>query len=160
MAGDSWEALPYPIITDSGAAASVLPEKWCTPVDTMATEARRDGEHYTAASRGKIFNRRDKLVTVMSREGHMRNMRFTSCDVKRALGSVSAICKQSHTVVFSGLDHLDGWYVYPSKAVNEWSSCTRMACSYWTREWRPQRNRLSLFKGRDAELQETGLEPS
>ena len=27
MAGNAWESLPYPIIIDSGAAASVLPEK-------------------------------------------------------------------------------------------------------------------------------------
>ena len=52
------------------------------------------------------------MVKMMSREGHMRNMRFTSCDVKRALGSVSAICKQGHTVVFNGPDHPDGSYIY------------------------------------------------
>ena len=49
---------------------------------------------------------------MMSREGHLRNMKFTSCDVKRALGSVSAICKQGHTVVFNGPDHPDGSYIY------------------------------------------------
>ena len=48
----------------------------------------------------------------MSREGHLRNMRFTSCDVERALGSVSAICKQGHTVVFNAPDHPDGSYIY------------------------------------------------
>ena len=42
----------------------------------------------------------------------MRNMVFTSCDVKRALGSVSAICKQGHTVVFNAPDHPDGSYIY------------------------------------------------
>ena len=52
------------------------------------------------------------MVTMMSREGHMRNMKFTSCDVKRALGSVSAICKQGHTVVFNAPDHPDGSYIY------------------------------------------------
>ena len=49
---------------------------------------------------------------MMSREGHMRNMKFTSCDVKRALGSVSAICNQGHTVVFNAPDHPDGSYIY------------------------------------------------
>ena len=39
-------------------------------------------------------------------------MSFTSCDVKRALGSVSAICKQGHTVVFNPPDHPDCSYIY------------------------------------------------
>ena len=57
MAGDVWEPLPYPIIVDSGAAASVIPEKWCSHVHTVSTEASRSGQHYTAANGGKIFNR-------------------------------------------------------------------------------------------------------
>ena len=39
-------------------------------------------------------------------------MRFTSCDVERALGSVSSICKQGHTVVFNAPEHPDGSYIY------------------------------------------------
>ena len=112
MAGDTWESLPYPVIIDSGAAASVLPERWCGHIKTVPTEASRNGEHYTAANGGKIFNRGEKTGTMMSREGHLRNMRFTSCDVKRALGSVSSICRQGHTVVFNAPDHPDGSYIY------------------------------------------------
>ena len=48
---------------------------------------------------------------MMSREGHLRNMKFTSCDVERALGSVSSICKQGHTVVFNAPEHPDGSYI-------------------------------------------------
>ena len=78
----------------------------------MSTQASRNGEHYTAVNGGKIFDRGDKTTTMMSREGHLRNMKFTSCDVKRALGSVSAICNQGHTVVFNAADHPDGSYIY------------------------------------------------
>ena len=49
---------------------------------------------------------------MMSKEGHMRNMKFTSCDVERALGSVSSICKPGHTVVFNAPEHPDGSYIY------------------------------------------------
>ena len=112
MEGNKWESLPYPVIIDSGAAASVIPEQWCSHVQTMSTEAPRKGEHYTAANGGKIFNRGEKNVTLMSREGHLRSMRFTSCGVKRALGSVSAICKQGHTMVFNGPDHPEGSYIH------------------------------------------------
>lgn len=51
-------------------------------------------------------------MTKMSKEGHLRNMRFTSCDVKRALGSVSAICQQGHTAVFNAPEHPDGSEIY------------------------------------------------
>ena len=50
-------------------------------------------------------------MTIMTAEGYKRNMSFTSCDVKKALGSVSAICKQGHTIVFNGPDHPDGGYI-------------------------------------------------
>ena len=109
---DTWEPLPQPIIIDSGASTSVMPLKWCSHVRTIETEASRRGEHYTAANGGKIYNKGDKVVTLMSREGHLRNMKFTSCDVERALGSVSAICKHGHTVVFNGPDHPDGSFIY------------------------------------------------
>ena len=78
----------------------------------MQIEASRRGEHYIAANDGKIYNDGEKTATMMSREGHMRNMKFTSCDVERALGSVSSICKQGHTVVFNAPDHPDGSYIY------------------------------------------------
>ena len=83
----------------------------------LAYQHRRDGrfekgEYYTAANGGKIFSKGDRVVTMMSQEGHLCNMRFTSCDVERALGSVSSICKQGHTVVFNAPDHPDGSYIY------------------------------------------------
>lgn len=112
MAGDTLESLPYPVIIDSGAAASVLPEKWCSHVQVMSTEASRKGEHYTTANWGNMFFRGEKTITITSREGHLRNMKFTSFDVKRAIGSVSAICKQGHTAVFNAPVHPDGSYIY------------------------------------------------
>lgn len=107
---DVWESLPHLIILDSGASTSMLPLKWCAHVRTIETDASRRGEQYTAANGGKIYNRGDKVVTMMSRGGHLRNMKFNSCDVERALGSVSSICKQGHTAVFNAPDHPDGSY--------------------------------------------------
>ena len=158
MAGDTWESLPYPISIDRGAAASVLPEKWFWHVQTMSTQASRSGEHYTAANGCKIFNRGDKIATMMSREGHLRNMKFTSCDVKRAVWSVSAIFNQGHTVVFNAADHPDGSYIYHIESGERWTSSTMMACSCLRRGLLPRRNKLTLFKGRDVRLREAGLE--
>ena len=112
MTGNNWESLPYPIIIDSGAAASVMLAKWCAHINAVETEGSRHGKLYTAANGGKIFEEGEKVVTLMSQEGMMRNMRFTSCDVEKALGSVSAICSQGHTIVFNGPDHPDGSYIY------------------------------------------------
>ena len=109
---DVWESLPHPIIIDSGASTSVLPLSWCAHVQTTETDASRRGEHYTAANGGKIYNRGDKIVTMMSREGHKRNTKFTSCDVERALGSLSGICNHAHTAVFNAPGRSDGSYIY------------------------------------------------
>ena len=109
---DAWEPLPHPIIIDSRASTSILPLSWCTHVRTVETEASRRGEHYTAANGCKIYNKGERTVTMMSCEGHLRNMKFTSCDVERALGSVSSIGKQGHTVVFNAPGHQDGSYIY------------------------------------------------
>ena len=52
---------------------------------------------------------------MMTKEGTMRDMRFTVCDVSKALGSVSQMCRTGHRVVFnppwcqegSYIEHLD-----------------------------------------------------
>ena len=36
---------------------------------------------------------------MMTQEGSLRDMRFTVCDVAKALGSVSQMCKTGHRVV-------------------------------------------------------------
>lgn len=111
MSGNTWESLPYPTIIDSGASCSVLPVDWCGHTAILFTEASRRGQHYTAANGGKIYNKGKKLVTMMSKEGPMRNMKFTPCKVEKALGSVFQICSSGHTVVFNAPDHFDGSYI-------------------------------------------------
>ena len=99
IAKEKWEALPHPIIIDSGATTSVLPMNRCSHVETRETEGSRSGHQLIAAN--KIYNRGEKTVTMMTKEGLTRNMKFTSCDVERALGSASGICqqgRQGHTV--------------------------------------------------------------
>ena len=41
----AWEALPRPIIFESGASTSVMPLTWSSHVRTTETEASRRGEH-------------------------------------------------------------------------------------------------------------------
>ena len=89
MSGNDWEALPYPIIVDSGASASTLPRGWCQRVKLWETPESKAGQGFQAANGESIPNLGRRAVTLMTREGVIRDMRFEVCNVTRALGSVS-----------------------------------------------------------------------
>ena len=115
MIGQRWEDLPFPVIIDSGACVSVMPTEWCPHVDIESTPQSRAKEFFRAANDHKIYNEGQKVITMMTKEGNKRDMRFTVCDVSKALGSVSQMCKIGHRVVFnppwdhngSHIEHVD-----------------------------------------------------
>ena len=111
MNGSSWESLPFPVIVGSGACASVMPIGWCEHVPIMETQQSRPGEFFRAANGQKIHNHGERIVSMMTREGAMRDMRFTMCDVPKALGSVSLMCRTSHRVVFNPPWDPEGSYI-------------------------------------------------
>ena len=76
MTGGKWEPLPYPIVIDSGACASVIPTDWCEHVNLMKTPQSESNEFFRAANGKKIFHEGQKLVTMMTTEGAMRDMNF------------------------------------------------------------------------------------
>ena len=41
------------------------------------------------------------MITMMTQEGAQRDMKFTVCDVSKALASVSQMCKAGNRVVFN-----------------------------------------------------------
>ena len=47
----------------------------------------------------------------MTREGAVRDMKFEVCNVTRALGSVSQMCKAGHKVVFNPPEDPSGSYI-------------------------------------------------
>ena len=49
MTGENWEELPFFVIIDSGACASVMPVNWCPHVDVMSTLQPRAREFFRAA---------------------------------------------------------------------------------------------------------------
>ena len=71
MTGEQWESMPYPIIIDSGMAASVIPAHWCAHVAVRETEDSKRGKHYIAANGGKIPNEGAKVASMTSKEVHM-----------------------------------------------------------------------------------------
>ena len=111
MTGQSWESLPFAVVIDSGACASVMPSGWCKHVPLQKTSQSESGEYFRAANGTKIFNEGQKCVSMMTREGAWRDMNFTACDVAKALGSVSQMCRAGHTVVFNPPWHEDGSYI-------------------------------------------------
>ena len=111
MTGEKWEQLPFQIIIDSGACTSVMPTSWCAHVPTVEIAESRSGEFVRAANGQKIFNEGSKIVSLMTKEGVKRDMKFTSCEVPKEPGSVSQICRAGHRVVFNPEWSDEGSYI-------------------------------------------------
>ena len=75
------------------------------------TPQSRAGEYYRAANGQKIYQEGERLVSMMTQEGALRDMRFTVCDVAKALGSVSQMCRTGHRVVFNPPWSSSGSYI-------------------------------------------------
>ena len=101
MTGSNWEAFAFPIIVDSGACASVMPTGWCDHAPLKEIQQPRAGEFIRAANGQEIHNHGERVASMMTREGTMRDMRVTVCDVSKALGSVSQMCRAGHRVIFN-----------------------------------------------------------
>ena len=110
MTGEQWESLPFQIIIDSGACPSVMPTSLSARANGETNESRAN-ESFRAANGDKIYNEGKKVVSFMAREGVHRDMKFTACEVAKALGSVSQICRVGHRVVFNPPWHDDGSYI-------------------------------------------------
>ena len=50
MTGQQWEQLPFPVIIDSGACASVMPTTWCDHVPLTKVPQSEAGEFFRSAS--------------------------------------------------------------------------------------------------------------
>ena len=111
MTGRQWEQLPFPIVIDSGACASVLPTDWCNHVNLLKTPQSEAKEFFRAANGKKIYNEGQKLITMMTKEGAVRDMNFIVCSVTKALGSVSQMCRAGNRVVFNPPWDPEGSYI-------------------------------------------------
>ena len=144
---NSGRACYFQVIIDSGACAFVMPTEWCPHVDIMSTPQSRSKEFFRAANGQKIYDEGQKMVTMMTKEGTKRDMRFTVCDVSKALGSVSQMCRIGHRVIFnppwdsegSYIEHIDigermwmeeqgGLYVLNTKVAPQYKQTSTMNC--------------------------------
>lgn len=99
------------MVVDSGISVSVMPQEWCPHVPTVPTPQSEQREYYRAANGNNIYNKGQKSVTMMTRDGAQRDMKFTVCDVAKAFASVSQMCRIGNRVVFNPPWSNDGSYI-------------------------------------------------
>ena len=92
-----------------------MPITWCHHVPIEETKESQAGEFFRAANGENICNEGKKVVSLMIREGVMRDMNFTSCEVSKAFGSVSQICRAGHRSVFNPHWHEEGSFIEHGK---------------------------------------------
>ena len=67
-------------------------------ISTPQSQAR---QYFRAANGHKTYNEGQNMMTMMTREGTKRDMKFIVCDVSKAFGSGSQMCKDGHRVAFN-----------------------------------------------------------
>ena len=73
--------------------------------------SQRAGDYYRAANGHMIYHEGERVISMMAQEGSCRDMRFTVCNVSKALGSVSQMCRTGHRVVFNPPWCSEGSYI-------------------------------------------------
>ena len=101
VADDDWKKFPEPLVIDSGASATVLPETWFQNYVKKDSEGSKAGEFWRAANNSKIYNLGERKLSVLSLDGGVqRSMTFQVAQVGKAFGSVSKIVHNQNRVVF------------------------------------------------------------
>ena len=88
------------VLVDSGAAATVVPEKLLPDHAIRQGSAARRGVHYLAADGGRIPNLGELDVQFLTREQHRCSMTFQVADVSKPILSVSDVVAKGNDVSF------------------------------------------------------------
>lgn len=70
-------------------------------MEVTSTPRSRVNEFFRAANGHTIYNEGQTMVTMTTREGTRRDMRFIACDLSTVLGSRSQMCRIGHRVVLN-----------------------------------------------------------
>ena len=92
----TWE--PISVTIDSGAGNNVAPKNSFPWMPMQENEDSRRGRYYTTANGKKVYVLGEKTITIRSKEGIIKKMKFQICDVTRILGSVGKITKANNSV--------------------------------------------------------------
>ena len=98
-----FEGYKIQVAIDSGAAASVMPERLLTGHTVEPGEAFKRGTRYLAADGGRIPNLGEVEVGFFTKEQRRCRIRFQVAAVKRPLLAVSTLTKAGNDVYF-GVD--------------------------------------------------------
>lgn len=101
FAQTEWIPLPKPLVVDSGAGETVIPNDWLPQHPMRESMGSKSEDYYTTADGTKVYNEGEKKVDVCTLDGrHKRSMTFQVARVKKALGSVSQMVQNNNRVVF------------------------------------------------------------
>ena len=89
------------VLVDSGAAASVMPQRYVEDREVTAGEAAKKGVHYVAADGGRIPNLGEVKVNLLTKEKEKATVTFQVADVHKPILSVSALTAHGHRVSFT-----------------------------------------------------------
>ena len=89
------------VAVDSGAAASVMPERCLPDHPVVPSEGSRNGVHYLSANGGRIPNQGEMQLDFITKERHRCHIAFQVADVKRPLLAVSTLTRAGNDVSFN-----------------------------------------------------------
>ena len=88
-------------MVDSGAAASVIPERLLDGFTVRKGEAARNDVHYMVADGAKVPNLGEVEVQVVTREKTRGTILFQVADIQKPILAVSALTAQGNAVAFT-----------------------------------------------------------
>ncbi len=102
VSSSGWSTFPQPMVVDSGAAETVMPEEWLQEHMVKPTEKSRNDVYYTAANGEKLYNKGERLLNMTAWDGSAEcQMKFQVVDkVTKALASVAKMVDAGNRVVF------------------------------------------------------------
>ena len=89
------------VLVDSGAAASVMPQRYVEDREVTKGEAAKRGVHDVAADGGRIPNLGEVRVNLLTKEREKASVTFQVADVHKPILSVGALTAQGHRVGFT-----------------------------------------------------------
>ena len=93
---NEWEQIE--VIVDSGASSSMLPIRMCTNYELQESEGSKSGQKFAGANGNPIHNTGERVLYIVTDEGHHKKLMMQVCDVRKPLLSVSS-CNANGTVV-------------------------------------------------------------
>ena len=104
-----WVPMPKPLVIDSGAAETVLPDTWFQNYPIIEGPEMKAEQSYVCADGTEIQNVGERHLVLSSLDWtQTRKMKFQVTQVHKALGSVSRIIKNNNKIVF---DEEEGSYI-------------------------------------------------